>query len=191
MVAWNTGGLLKQAECRCLWCVKWDVERSGASRWRDGAITSSLPTRQPRVVLLCWIECNRPRFFSLTTGACELTSSLPWERNCHSKANALASFFPPFTVPFCSSSVSLSHPVLISVLFVLPPCLALSFSRSLIVCNTWLHYFPSFKMVRKASWWCAVKACCQNLGTISTVQGDPNWKPGALEVQQRNREWVN
>lgn len=126
LVTWwpgNMGGLLKQAECRCLWCVKWDEERSGASRWRDGAITSSLPTRQPRVVLLCWIECNRPTFFSLTTGACELTSSLPWERNCHGKANASASFFPPFYCPFlflvCVSVSSCPHfcPVCASSMF--------------------------------------------------------------------------
>lgn len=58
-----------------------------------GGITSSLPTRQPWVLLLCWIECNRTKFFSLTTGACELTSSLPWERNCHDKSQCLCLFF--------------------------------------------------------------------------------------------------
>lgn len=111
----ETRGLLKQAECRCLWCGKKGMWKEQAQADEGmGGITSSLPTRQPWVLLLCWIECNRPKFFSLTTGACELTSSLPWERNCHDKANAFASFFffffyCPFLLLICVSVSSCPH----------------------------------------------------------------------------------
>lgn len=129
MVARKHGGLFKQTECRCLWCGKKGMWKEQAQADEGmGGITSSLPTRQPWVLLLCWIECNRPKFFSLTTGACELTSSLPWERNLPLPM-PLPLFFS-FTVPSCSSSVSPSHPVLISVLPVLSLCLALSFFLS-------------------------------------------------------------
>lgn len=76
------------------------------------------------MVLLCWIECSRPTFFSLTTGACELTSSLPWERNCRGKANALASpppppFYCPSLLLVCVSVSSCPHfcPVCASSVF--------------------------------------------------------------------------
>lgn len=78
-----------------------DVERRGASRWRSRGITSSLPTRQPWVLLHCSSECNRPGFFNLTTGACEHTSSPPWERRLSWQSQCLCLFF--FTVPSCSS----------------------------------------------------------------------------------------
>lgn len=134
LVRWwpgNTGGLLEQTECRCLWCgkkkggcgKKRSKQMKGWRRRRRGGITSSLPTRQPWVRLLCWSECNRPGFFSLTTGACEHTSSPPWERRLSWQSQCLCLFFFSFTVPSCSSSMSLSHPVLISVLFVLALCL--------------------------------------------------------------------
>lgn len=92
MVARKHRGLLKQTECRCLWCGK-KKEGRGRSRWRDEGITSSLPTRQPWVPLLCWSECNRPGFFSLTTGACEHTSSPPWERRLSWQSQCLFLLF--------------------------------------------------------------------------------------------------
>lgn len=99
----------------------WREEEQG--RWRHGGITSSLPTRQPWVLLLCWSECNRPGFFSLTTGACEHTSSPPWERRLSWQSQCLfLSFFSPLCYrPFLFFIyVSVSSCVLISVLFVLP-----------------------------------------------------------------------
>lgn len=72
---------------------KRDGEGRGASRWGDVGITSSLPTRQPWVLLLCWSECNRPEFFSLTTGACEHTSLPPWEGRLSWQSQCNASVF--------------------------------------------------------------------------------------------------
>lgn len=80
------------------------------------------------MLLLCWSECNRPGFFSLTTGACEHTSSPPWERRLSRQSQCLCLVFSSCTVPSCFSSMSLSHPVLISVLFVLSVRLLLSLS---------------------------------------------------------------
>lgn len=187
MVARKHGGLLKQTECRCLWCGKKGMWKEQAQADEGmGGITSSLPTRQPWVLLLCWIECNRPKFFSLTTGACELTSSLPWERNCHDKANAFASFF--FLLLSLPAPHLCLHLILSSFLSWL--CFLsvwLFHSFFLIVYNTWWHYFPSFKMVRKASGWCAVEACCQKLGTFSTFQGNPNWRPALWRYDKKTR----
>lgn len=95
-----------------------DVERRGASRWRSRGITSSLPTRQPWVLLHCSSECNRPGFFNLTTGACEHTSSPPWERRLSWQSQCLCLFF------------LLSLPVPHFILFYLCLLVALSFSFS-------------------------------------------------------------
>lgn len=131
MVARKHGGLLKQTECRCLWCGKKDAERRGASRWRDGGITSSLPTRQPWVLLLCRSECNRPGFFSLTTGACEHTSSPPWERRLSWQSQCLCLFFffyCPFLLFIYVSVSSCPHFCLVCAFsvfgsFFLPHCI--------------------------------------------------------------------
>lgn len=116
LVTWWPGntGVIEASRMQMLvvWKKRMWKEQAQADEGMGG-ITSSLPTRQPWVLLLCWIECNRPKFFSLTTGACELTSSLPWERNCHDKANAFASFFFFFYCPFllliCVSVSSCPH----------------------------------------------------------------------------------
>lgn len=81
--------------------------------WKEGeqadegmGITSSLPTRQPWVLLLSWSECNRPGFFSLTTGAYEHTSSPPWERRLSRQSQCLCLiffFYCPFLLLICVS----------------------------------------------------------------------------------------
>lgn len=44
----NTEGLLKQTECRCLWCGKKGCGQKRSEQMKGwGGITSSLPTRQP------------------------------------------------------------------------------------------------------------------------------------------------
>ena len=102
---------------------KRDVDRRGANRWRDGGgITSSLPTRQPWVLLLCWIECNRPGFFSLTTGACEHTSSPPWERRLSWQSQCLClCYFRLLSLPAPHLRLCLTRSSFL-VLFVLAIC---------------------------------------------------------------------
>ena len=71
------------------------------------------------------MNATGPVFFSLTTGACEHTSSPPWGGGVRGGGAVMTKPvpFPPFLLSlsfYCpSSSVSLSHPVLISVVFAL------------------------------------------------------------------------
>lgn len=171
----NTEGLLKQTECRCLWCGKKGCGQKRSEQMKGwGGITSSLPTRQPWVLLLCWIECNRPGFFSLTTGACEHTSSPPWERRLSWQSQCLClCYFHLLSLPAPHLLLCLTRSSFL-VLFVLALCLffppALSLSVSLYITQGDI-IFPSFRTAWKASGWCAVKACCQKLWTFATFQG--------------------
>lgn len=139
-----------------------EEEWTDEGMWR---ITSSLPSRRPWMWLLCWSEWYRPKFFSLTTEACEFTSSpttggeLLWQS---------------LTVPSCSSSASLSHPVLPFVLVcAFSPCGAFILSF-LLVYNTWWHYFLHFQ---KHPGEVQSRLAVKKLGTHSDFQGNPNWKP--------------
>lgn len=153
----NTEGLLKQTECRCLWCGKKGCGQKRSEQMKGwGGITSSLPTRQPWVLLLCWIECNRPGFFSLTTGACEHTSSPPWERRLSWQSQCLClCYFRLLSLPAPHLLLCLTRSSFL-VLFVLALCFFFffpcSFSFGLIVYNTRWHYFPLFQNGMKSIW---------------------------------------
>lgn len=118
--------------------------------------------------------------------------------------------FPSMGEKLSRQSQCLSPPLLLSLPAPrLRVCLILSsFLSCLCLLCVWLFHslapslcathgdiiFPLSKTLRKASRRCAVKACCQNLGTISAVQGDPNWKLWRYNKQTENvwtRKWTD
>lgn len=143
------------------------------------------------MVLLGCSECNRPTFFSLTTGACELPS-LPFPGRGTVKAQPtplLLFFFPLFTVPSCSAvcvGVS-SCPRL--CLFHVWPFHSLLFP--LVVSNTWWHPPPPkhthtihpSKRQGKHLGDVQSRLAVENLGADSTVLIE---NLEALEAQQKS-----
>lgn len=178
---------------------KRDVDRRGANRWRDGGgITSSLPTRQPWVLLLCWIECNRPGFFSLTTGACEHTSSPPWERRLSWQSQCLClCYFRLLSLPAPHLRLCLTRSSFL-VLFVLAICFFFfglffpplrSFSFGLIVYNTRWHYFhPLSEWNEKHLGDVQSRPAVKSFERSPPFRENPNWKPGAPEVTTNKLE---
>lgn len=121
-----------------------EEERADEGMGGDNKLFANQATMRA-IALLDWMQQARvfqPDYWSMWTHIFPAMG----EETVMTKPMPLPRFFP-FTVPSCSSSVSLSHPVLISVLFVLALCLALSFV--LIVYNTRWHYFPLSKWKEK------------------------------------------
>lgn len=156
---------------------KRDVDRRGASRWRDGGGDNKLFANQATmsaIALLDWMQqawLFQPDYWSMWTHIFPAMG----EEAVMTKPMPLPLLLS-LTVPSCSSSTSLSHSVLISCLicarslffFFFPPALSLSVSLYITQGDI---IFPSFRMEWKASGWCAVKACCQKLWTFATFQG--------------------
>lgn len=188
----ETRGLVEQTECRWLWCGKRGCGREERRADEGGGITSSLPTRQPWVVLLGWSECNRLCFFRLTTGACEHTSWAPWERRLSWQSQSLSPLFCLHCPFLLLVYVSVSFRLVCAFLFVTH-----TFLFFLIVCN-----ITRGDIIFCILFFSSAQQKAKHLGDMQSrlaVKSSEHLPPFtkilieslALEVAQINLEWGN
>lgn len=173
MVAGKHRGLLKQTECRCLWCGKRGCGKT-RSKQMKGCVDNKLLANQATmsaIALLEWTQqawVFQPDYWSMWTHIFLAMG----EESVMTKPMPLPIFCLLLSLPAPHLCLCLILSSFLSCLRLLSLLLLLIFF--LIVYNTRWHYCSLFfKIERKVSGWYAVKACCQKLG----FQGNPNWKP--------------
>ena len=178
---------------------KRDVDRRGANRWRDGGGDNKLFANQATmsaIALLDWMQqawLFQPDYWSMWTHIFPAMG----EEAVMTKPMPLPLLLS-LTVPSCSSSTSVSHPVLISCLICarylfffcclfFPPLR--SFSFGLIVYNTRWHYFhPLSEWNEKHLGDVQSRPAVKSFERSPPFRENPNWKPGAPEVTTNKLE---
>ena len=203
LVTWwpgNTEGLLKQTECRCLWCGKKGCGQKRSEQMKGWGGDNKLFANQATmsaIALLDWMQqawLFQPDYWSMWTHIFPAMG----EEAVMTKPMPLPLLLS-LTVPSCSSSTSVSHPVLISCLicarylfffffvFFFPPLR--SFSFGLIVYNTRWHYFhPLSEWNEKHLGDVQSRPAVKSFERSPPFRENPNWKPGAPEVTTNKLE---
>lgn len=171
----ETQGLVEANRMQML--VVWEKERRKRHKqmkgWGDNKLFANQATMSA-IALLEWMQqawVFQPDYWSMWTHIFPAMG----EETVMTKPMPFPLIFFSFTVLFCSSSMSLSHPVLISVLFVLP--LRFSFFISLLLYITQGDIIsPVFQNGKKSIWVICSQGWLSELGMCATFQGNSNWK---------------